>query len=117
MVGATSTGVMVSISQSGSIVTAALDWVTSLGAAELLGANVNFAGSVTGNDVQMVAFGTKSYMEGACTYTMNATMTATLSGNALEGTTSYDMVPASGSVCRDLICEGAQDFSGSRPPR
>ena len=117
MVGTTSTGVMVTINQSGSTVMAALDWVTSLGVSELLGSNVNFAGSVTGNDVEMVAFGTKVYTEGTCTYTMNSVMNATLQGNALEGTTSYEMIPGADGSCASLVCEGVQEFSGSRPPR
>ena len=117
MPGEMSVGVMFNITQNGNALTGT---VTDPASALILGLTLgtaNFSGSVSGNDVMMLASGTLSRTEGSCAYFMNATLSATLSENALSGTVTYAPDTNNSPECATLVCSATQAFSGSRPPR
>ena len=116
MEGAMTTGLRIVIMQNGSAIQGQLEEGAAIAAWLALG-TTSFSGSVSGNDVHMVIFGTTMYTEGACMYTIDATTDATLNGDALSGTIAYTAVLGSDPACDGIVCTANQRFSGSRPPR
>jgi hypothetical protein len=114
--GAMTTGVGITIMQNGSAIQGQIEGTTGLAVWAALG-TPSFSGSVSGNDVHMVIFGTAEYTEGTCTYTIDGTTDATLDGDALSGTTVYEAQLGSDPACDGIVCVANQRFSGSRPPR
>ncbi len=77
-----------------------------------------FTGSVTGPTGTLTAAGTRSGSQGTCAYTINANMTITLAGNAINGSISYVPKTNAQSTCGVLnACSSTQDLSGNRPPK
>ena len=76
-----------------------------------------FTGEVAGNHLDLLLTGTTEYAEGECDYTMNATIDATLDGDALEGEIRYEAQTDLDPECGDLTgCVSVQEFVGVRPP-
>jgi hypothetical protein len=115
--GSTFTGVQVTLTQSGSKATATVMGAGGLGLDLLLGTHA-FSGNVDGNSMQLQAFGTRSTTSANCTYTYNADIDATLSGDALQGMIVYTAATNGDPSCSTLMsCSSTQDFNGTRPPR
>jgi hypothetical protein len=115
--GQSSTGVGVAITQSGESVN--VD-VMGLGGGILdafLGGDDIFTGDVDGDRVQATREGTRANNSGNCTYTYNATFTADISGDTMNGSISYRPADNGNSDCAAIQCENVQDFSGNRPPQ
>ena len=78
------------------------------------------AGSGAGNTMTLTHVGTKQHAEkGACKFTINVTLQATLTGNALNGS-SRDTAKTNASPDCSLAldgCQATQSLVGSRPPR
>jgi hypothetical protein len=115
-VGDTATGVPVTITQASGNATAD---VAGLGRVALdagLGGHT-FTGPVDGNDIDLELFGTRSFNQGNCTYTYNAEIFGTVSGNSLDGEIHYTAATNNNPDCTTLQgCVSIQAFSGVRPP-
>ncbi len=115
-VGAQSTGVMVTITQSGNGATAIVMGGGGFILDALIGSHT-FAGSVSGDKVDLKATGSKPQTQGNCTYTVNGEITGTLTGDALMGSIYYTGQGNGMTDCAGITgCTSFQDFSGSRPP-
>ncbi len=94
--------------------------VTEVGSALVLslvlGSNV-FEGTVSGSSVTLTREGTTPFSQGSCAYTLNATLTATVSGDVIQGNLRYTAATNDSSDCADLEgCVTRQEFNGTRPP-
>lgn len=96
--------------------TATIDGAAGVWVALILGSRM-FEGEVSGSRLQLTLFGTNSYNEGGCTYTVNAEVLATLNDDALEGAISYRPSTNDSPDCGILNdCASVQEFNGTRPP-
>jgi hypothetical protein len=115
-VGAMSTGIPVTVTQTGAQVTATVNGITGAFMKAGIGTNA-FSGSLNGSQASMTATGTVQGVQGSCTFTTDATVDAIFSGDTMQGQVTYTRVPASGSGCATLQgCQSVQNFSGARPP-
>jgi hypothetical protein len=115
--GESSSGIQLTIVQQDASITGSIDGAVGALVQFLLGAST-FQGSVSGNQVNATNFGTKSYTQSACTYTINMVMDGTLDGDALQGTLEYTPKTNGSPDCGVLnTCATLQDFAGSRPPK
>jgi hypothetical protein len=115
-VGQQASGVQVVITQSGANATATVMGGGALGLDVLVGTNV-FAGTVSGDDVNLNITGTRAMQKGNCTYTLNAEITGKLAGNELMGTIDYTGAGNGASDCAGITgCLSSQAFDGTRPP-
>jgi hypothetical protein len=113
--GATSTAT-VTLTQGGNNVTANVTGVTGLALDVGLGSH-SFTGKVNGSDLDLQLFGTRSNSSGNCTYTLNATIRATVSGSNLNGQIDYTSATNGNPDCSTIDkCDSFQDVSGSRAP-
>ena len=117
-VGTTTTGVPITITQ----VEGDANLVVQVeGAAALLvfavTGSARFTGEVDGSNMEATIVGTLPITEGACTYTVTATIDATISGDTLTGTIRYT-TPTSDPDCESdrAQCRTVQNFNGTRPP-
>lgn len=115
----TTTGVGVVVTQNGSKLTLTVNGLGGVALVALLGANGNvFAGSVDGDDFDVDAIGTRANNSGNCTYTFNAQIKGTLTGDALAGRIDYTVSDNGNSDCGQVHgCLSYQDFNGTRPPQ
>lgn len=94
--------------------------VTGLGAFALevaIGGHA-FAGHVAGGDVELDLLGTRASTMGACTYTFNAEIRASLERDTLTGTINYVAATNGNPDCSAIAsCQSTQDFVGMRPQR
>jgi hypothetical protein len=115
-VGASTTGVGVTITQDASDVTASVEAGAGFILDVALGGHV-YTGSVRGNDLLLEIFGTRGQQMGNCSYTFNSTIDASLSGDALAGTIDYRAATNGNPDCSELEdCRSFQEFNGTRPP-
>jgi hypothetical protein len=116
-VGAMNTNINAEITQSGSNVTTNVTGAGGFVFDAVLGTHT-YTGSVSGNDVSLDLFGTKSNTQGNCTFTYNSTIDATAHGDALEGRIDYTAATNGNPDCTTIQgCVSFQDFNGTRPPR
>jgi len=116
-VGDQATGIGMVITQDGGDAQATVQGVAGAYLDLVLGAHV-FVGSVDGNDLDMKIIGTRSASAGACTYTVTANLSASLSGDALSGTIDYVTVTNHSPECGAREnCASQQLFNGTRPPQ
>ena len=115
--GDTAQGVPLSITQNGAEVSgvvgnspAALLLLAALGSS-------TFAGSVSGSRLDLWIYGTRPSTKGSCSYTLNAHVSASLSGDFLAGSIDY-LTSTNGSPdCGTLTgCKTTQQLNGTRPP-
>jgi hypothetical protein len=83
----------------------------------LLGNDDVFRGTVDGNEVSLTREGTRSENMGNCTYTYNALLEMTVTGDSFAGRITYTRATNGNSDCAALECSSFQDLSGSRPPQ
>jgi hypothetical protein len=117
-VGAQSTGVTVTIEQSGSTATAMITGGGGFVLGGLLGTS-DFTGTIDGDDVDLTALGTNAKHAGNCTYTYNGEITATDSGDILTGRIDYRAADNGNPDCTTMMihgCDSFQEFNGTRPP-
>ena len=116
-VDASTSGVMATLVQAEANVSATIEGPAAVVLDVVLGART-FTGGVDGDDLSLQILGTNSATSGNCTYTINATLDATLSGDALAGTIKYNAATNGNPDCATITgCESRQDFNGTRPPR
>jgi hypothetical protein len=115
--GDTAQNIPLTVDQDGRDVTARLGGLAGLFVEAVLGSRT-FEGVVSGDRVTLELYGSRSLSEGNCTFTINATVTGTLIGNALSGFIDYTPAHNGNPDCSSIDrCVTTQEFSGSRPPR
>ena len=115
--GESATNIGLVITQDGEAITGTVTGLTGSFLTLVLGDNV-FRGSVDGDELTMTIYGTRSGTEGNCTYTLNATATATLDGDVLAGDIRYTAATNGNPDCAALEgCTSRQQFNGTRPPQ
>lgn len=116
MEGDTASNISLVITQDGSSITGTVGGLTGAWLELVLGSRV-FTGSVEGSDIAMTLYGTRSAMDGNCTYTVNATAIGEVDGDFLDGTILYEAATNGNPDCSELEdCQTVQSFNGSRPP-
>jgi hypothetical protein len=118
MVGNQTTGVVLVVTQNDDAVTATVTdpLAIRVGLQLWLGSNV-FSGSVSGNDIDLSIIGTNAATMGNCTYTYNALIDGTITGDALAGHVTYTAATNDNTDCTPLEgCRSIQEFNGTRPP-
>jgi hypothetical protein len=74
-----------------------------------------FQGSVSGNTFTSELIGTKSVTDGACTYTSNIAVSASLTNNVISGTISLTPVTNNDPSCgAKNSCTNTETLSGNR---
>lgn len=115
--GDSSGNIPVTITQSGTAISADVGGLAGAYLDLAVGIHV-FTGTATGSHLTLSAIGTRSANRGSCTWTYEATLDATLTGNALNGTVTWrartNNVPDCGSTA---TCASTQTYVASRPPR
>jgi hypothetical protein len=116
-VGDMTSGIPVVITQDGDNVTADVMGLAAIGLDAALASHA-FTGTVDGNDLDMKIVGTRPQQSGNCTFTYNANLRGSISGDALTGRVDYTAATNGNSDCAPLDgCKSSQDFNGTRPPR
>ncbi|HEX4476402.1 MAG TPA: hypothetical protein VH142_15050 [Polyangiaceae bacterium] len=114
--GQSSSNIPVAVTQNGNSATATVTGLQGTFLDTVLGSNV-FTGAVEGAELVLALHGTRSFTQGACAYTIVATLKATADGDVLRGTIDYAPDTNSSADCASLATCGAhQDFNGTRPP-
>jgi len=115
-VGASASNIPLTVTQSGSAVTAVVGGTTGAFMHAILGSKT-FTGSVHGDDISMTLYGTRTFTEGECAYTVIATAHADLTGDTLSGTIEYTLATNGSPQCASYEnCVSVQAFNGVRPP-
>jgi hypothetical protein len=115
--GKSTTGIPLTMTQSGTDISGSIDGIAGGLVKLLLGSNT-FQGTVDGKEVHATNFGTNSFNQVGCTYTINMTLDGELQGDALQGTLHYRPKTNGSPDCGSLeSCESVQDFSGVRAPK
>jgi hypothetical protein len=115
-VGNSAMNIGVTINQQGANATADVTGGTAVYLDLVLGSHT-FSGTVDGADLDLVLAGTRAQTTGNCTYTYDATILATLTGDALAGRINYTPASNGHSDCASIDgCVTYQDFNGIRPP-
>ncbi|MFZ5889930.1 MAG: hypothetical protein ACOY0T_02590 [Myxococcota bacterium] len=113
--GDTSSGVPVSIVQNGAAITVSVTGLAAAGLVLLVG-TADFDGSVEGHAFTATAYGKVPRSSGNCTYTVNATIKGSVSGDTIQGTVTYTPAGNGNPDCAALTCTAVQQFNGARPP-
>ncbi len=116
MEGAVATGVPLAVTQEEATVTATVQGPAGAFLDLVLGARI-FEGEIDGSALALTLFGTAPFMSGACTYTVNGEVSATVDGDVIEGSIEYRPSTNGSPACGVLeTCVTAQQFNGTRPP-
>lgn len=114
--GETTSGILVEVTQSGDHAAAVVGGATGIWLSAVLGSQ-QFTGSVNGDAVALTLYGTKSATVAGCTWTINANLTATLTGDLLEGDIRYTPSTNGSPDCMAIEgCITRQEWNGVRPP-
>lgn len=114
-VGAMSTNIPFTITQTGGNATGTLNGAVGAYASLVLGSNT-FTGTVLGEAFDLKLFGTKSYTMNSCAYTVNAEVSGTINGNFIGGSIVYTPSTNGSPDCGTLNgCQSQQTFNGARP--
>lgn len=116
VVGTSSTGVTVVVTQDGSNVTAKVQGVPGLGLGLATGSDT-FTGKVSGNSLDLSIVGNVPGSSGNCAFTRNAHLAGTVAGDLLTGSVTYTFATNKNPDCgtRDT-CQDVQVLNGTRPP-
>jgi hypothetical protein len=117
-VGDMQSGIGVTITQDGATAMASVNGLIGTYLDFVLGGHV-FMGSVDGDFVNLTLFGTRSQAAGNCTYTYNAVLSGTLTGDVMQGNIKYEAKTNGNPDCTTMGitgCASVMDFNGTRPP-
>jgi hypothetical protein len=112
--GNTTTGVMFTIKQNGTKLTAETGGDAAVYFVLLTGSN-QFAGDIHGNAFTLIDHGPTVSQSGSCTYTLDAIVEGTIDGDTITGTLTYSPVLSSDPECAQYACAAVQDYTGVRP--
>lgn len=79
--------------------------------------SAEFDGTISGDELSMTNYGSRSNMSGNCSYTYNSTVAGKQNGDAISGTITYATKTNGNPDCSAVECSATQDFSGARPPK
>ncbi len=114
--GETTSGVPMTITQSGSTVTAEIGGTAGIALNLVFGTN-RLTGMVSGSTVDLHADG-RPASEGSCAYTAELDIQLQVNGDTLSGTTHWNYDANSSPDCGfRATCDSTQSVSGARPPR
>jgi hypothetical protein len=116
VVGKETPGIGLTITQDGQNVHGTLDGLSGAFFALAFG-SANFDGTIKGNSLTLNNYGTRSQMMGNCSFTYNATVQGTQTGDSIAGTITYSAATNNNPDCDAVKCSASQKFSGSRPPK
>ena len=116
MEGQETTGVGLAITQDGQKIHATLDGVTAVFFTLAFG-SADFDGTIQGNTLTLTNYGMRTAIQGNCSYTYNATVKATQTGDSISGTITYAPKTNGNPDCDAVECSASQKFNGSRPPQ
>jgi hypothetical protein len=112
--GAQSTVANVTLTQSHSDVTAVVGGGAGILLDILLGGH-SYTGKVTGGDLDLHLFGTRSMNSGNCTYTLNAAIRAVVDGSDIKGQIDYTSATNGNPDCSTIAtCDSFQELFGTR---
>jgi hypothetical protein len=114
--GKETSGIGLVMTQEGQKVSATLDGATGA-LFNLLFGSADFDGTIKGSAVTLTNYGSRALQDGNCSYTYNATVTATQSKDAIEGTITYATKTNGNPDCTAIECSAKQRFNGTRPPQ
>jgi hypothetical protein len=118
-VGAMSSNIGVTITQSGTTATATITGATAIVLDLVLGSHA-FTGTVDGEMLDLTLLGTRPQTTGNCTYTLDGEIVATSTGELITGRINYKAATNNHPDCTTMNIQGCvtfQDFNGSRPPQ
>ena len=115
-VGAMSSGIPLMIVQDGAELTATVEGVAG-GVIRLLIGSADYEGRINGNGFVLENFGTVSFRNGDCAFTIKSEVRGSLSGDVITGVIEYTPVTNESPACEQLeACVSEQAFNGTRPP-
>lgn len=79
--------------------------------------SAEFDGTISGDELSMTNYGSRSNMSGNCSYTYNSTVAGKQNGDAIAGTITYQTKTNGNPDCSAVECSATQEFSGARPPK
>jgi len=118
-VGESSTGIELTVTQSGSDVTLMVNPLSLPGVflGGLLGTN-SFQGEVDGDDVSLSVKGMKDNNISTCTFKFNADIDAVQDGDTMTGRVEYRAATNGDDACGSRTgCLSVQEFNATRAPR
>lgn len=105
------------VTQTGDAASADVQGLARAALDALTGGHV-FTGGVDGSALALTITGTRAMSQGACAYTIDADLDATLAGDTLSGSVFYRARTNGAADCGALTgCQSQQDFAGARPPQ
>jgi len=111
------TSVHLDVQQTGPSATATVTGVAGLLFDVILGGMPQFQGTVSGDSFDLVAVGTNASKDGQCSYTIKATLTGTLTGDAIQGNLTYSETTNGSSDCSyHATCTSVEAYAGARAP-
>jgi hypothetical protein len=114
--GAVTTNVPLSVSQNAGSVSADVGGAGTL-FLDLWCGNAHLAGSISGSDLELTLTGTRSLSSGACAFTVDARVSATVSDDTLSGSITYTPNTNSSPDCAGVnACTARMNLNGTRPP-
>jgi hypothetical protein len=112
--GVTTDGVLFTVRQNGTQLSAEADGDAAVSLVVLTGTN-RFDGSIHGHAFTLTARGPTVFSAGNCSYTVNAVVEGTIDGDTIEGTLTYSPVIGTDPACAQYDCAAVQDYTGTRP--
>jgi hypothetical protein len=114
--GAKTTGIPLTITQDGKNLMVTVEGAAGAVISVLLG-SADYEGHVDGNGFTLDNFGTASFKNGSCAFTIKSTVNASISGDVIMGSIDYTPVTNDSPACGGLeACTSKQLFNGTRPP-
>lgn len=108
-------GISATISQDGAVAQLTVNGLVGGYLSLVVGTNI-FSGDVKGDTFTATLLGTKTQMQGACSYTTNTKLQVSLdTNNVISGTIDYTPATNNNAACGVLsTCTNTQTVSGSR---
>jgi hypothetical protein len=116
--GQSSTNIPVTVSQDDDSATAMVTGAVGGYLDTVLGSST-FTGDLDGDKLALTLYGTRNATKGNCSYTYQADLDGSLSGDTLTGTITYTPVTNGSPDCDTMDvtgCTSVQNFNGTRPP-
>jgi len=117
--GQSNTGITVNISQDTTNMSVAqLDFtgLTQIWLDYVVGMHTFSGAQVSGDHLEVTVLGTKTAVQGACSYSVDSHLRITLTGNTINGTIDYTPRTNGDASCGALnACTNTQTVSGARP--
>jgi hypothetical protein len=114
--GSSTQGIALDVQQEGSSVTGTVNGVAAVVLDALLGTH-QFQGTVDGSSFTMTAIGSNAAKDQGCSYTVKATVTGTLDGDAIQGSITYTETTNGSSDCGyHATCSSVESYAGVRAP-